>query len=242
MPTRALFYSQATPVTRERHRDWCIETESDYSFAKKALCVPLGTVEFTKVATECPIVFLEQDAALQPVALLGLTEGSNLLVKADGGWDGRYIPAFIRRYPFVFASHGDGGTFTLCVDETFPGLNRAGRGERLFGSEGENTAYLERVLAFLEEYEVQHRLTREFCRQIQSLGLLEPMHANVSLDTGDSVALGGFHTVKRELLNGLDGGALSELAKRNALELLYVHLFSLENFSALVRRLSALRA
>lgn len=59
------------------------------------------------------------------------------------------MPAFLRRYPFVFSSNDDASTFTLCIDEEFDGLNQDGRGERLFDSEGERTQYLQNVLGFL---------------------------------------------------------------------------------------------
>jgi hypothetical protein len=63
-----------------------------------------------------------------------------------GGWQAKYIPAFVRRYPFVFSSRGVGKTFTLCIDEAFPGFNQSGRGERLFGDDGKPTPYVQNVL------------------------------------------------------------------------------------------------
>ncbi len=238
MANQALFYEHAVPLTRERYRDWSIETDADYAFARNALCVPLTTVEFSKAAAELPIVFLDHEGSMRPVALLGLEDAQNLHVSESGAWVGRYIPAYVRRYPFIFATHDDGKTFTLCVDERFPGLNQEGKGERLFSDEGGNSPYLEQVLTFLKEYEVQYRITGEFCRQVTELEVLEPMQASVSLASGATMGVGGFHLVKRERVSDLDGEVLSRLARRSVLELLYLHLFSLENFSRLVARLT----
>jgi hypothetical protein len=43
-----------------------------------------------------------------------------------GGWQAKYIPAFLRRYPFVFSSNDDGNNFVLRIDEGFPGFNQPG--------------------------------------------------------------------------------------------------------------------
>jgi len=56
----------------------------------------------------------------------------NAYLDADEGWRANYVPAFIRRYPFVFSKSEDGQTFTLCIDEAFAGFNREGRGQALF--------------------------------------------------------------------------------------------------------------
>ena len=70
-----------------------------------------------------------------PAALLGIRDKENLYVGQNGNWNAKYVPAFIRRYPFVFSST-DGGRFTLCLDHEFDGVNRSGLGERLFDFEG----------------------------------------------------------------------------------------------------------
>src|SRR5262249_27164470 len=84
----------------------------------------------------------------------------------------KYIPAFVRRYPFVFFSRDDSKTFTLCIDEAFPGFNQSGRGERLFGDDGKPTPYVENVVKFLGQYQREFQRTHAFCRNLKDLTLL----------------------------------------------------------------------
>ena len=171
-----------------------------------------------------------------PAVILGAEQNRNVFVSEDGHWEGRYIPAFVRRYPFVFSSSADGSTFTLCIDQEFQGLNQDNRGEKLFDEQGEKTTYLERMLNFLREYQVQYQRTLSFCEKLKELGLLEPMQAHISLPTGSQLSLTGFQVINRDRLKALDGDKLAELARSDALELAYLHLYSLNNFSVMVER------
>src|SRR5690606_25699494 len=129
-----MIYERAVPVSSERHRDWSVETGVNYGFARELNSVPLLATEFGPAATEYAVVFAGDEQAVLPAAILGMRAGENSHVDSSGAWTGGYIPAFLRRYPFVFARSDDGTAFTLCLDEEFDGFNRDGRGERLFDS------------------------------------------------------------------------------------------------------------
>jgi hypothetical protein len=161
-----------------------------------------------------------------------------LYVNADGTWQAKYIPAFVRRYPFVFSRTKDGKTFILCIDETFSGCNQTGLGERLFDSQGSRTEYLQNVLNFAQQYQGQFQLTEAFCKKLTELNLLEPMQAQVTLKTGQQMALTGFMAINRDRLKALPGEKLAELAQTNELELIYIHLQSMGHFTDMVSRLA----
>jgi hypothetical protein len=72
---------------------------------------------------------------------------------------------------------------------------------------------------------------------VSELGLLEPMQAQISLESGERMSLGGFMAVNRSRLKALSGDALADLAKTDELELLYLHLQSMRNFTGLKDRL-----
>jgi hypothetical protein len=116
-------------------------------------------------------------------------------------------------------------------------VNREGRGERLFGDDGKPTPYVERVLKFLQEYQVHFERTRAFCKRVNELGLLEPMQAQVTTPKGDKLSLSGFLSVSRDKLRNLDGDALAKLAKTDELELLYLQMHSMRNFNEVKDRL-----
>ena len=162
---------------------------------------------------------------------------------AAGASQADYVPAFIRRYPFVFSTTADSKTLTLCIDESHPGVNTEGHGERLFGDDGKLTAYTERVLKFLQQYQAHFERTRAFCRRVVELGLLEPMQAQVTTPGGEKLMLSGFLSVSRAKLRALSGEALAQLARTDELELLYLQLHSMRNFNVVKDRLiDALKA
>jgi hypothetical protein len=228
-------YQSAVAVSGARHADWSVEVGADYGFSRKVNSVPLMAVEFPHAAAEYAIVFGGTSDAFIPTVILGMGE-ENLYLTAQGGWRAKYIPAFVRRYPFVFSSSQDGKTFTLCIDEAFPGLNREGRGQPLFGEDNKPSAYVSNVLKFLEQYQLEFRRTQAFCNKLKDLGLLEPMRAQANLPSGERLALTGFMAVSRDKLKALPGEKLSELAKSDELELLYLHLQSMRNFAAMAER------
>lgn len=239
MSRQLLFYSKAVPVSSQKHGDLYVKTGGDFAFARSVNSVPLTTVEFRRATSEYAVVFAGSDEAVMPVAILGAESDQNLFVKEDGSWGGSYVPAFVRRYPFVFSGNDDGTTFTLCVDDSFGGCNREGRGERLFDADGARTKYLETVLNFVKEYQTQFLRTRAFCARLKELDLLEPMQAQFTRPDGRRSNLTGFMTVNRAKLKELDDQVLATMAKNDELELIYLHLQSMQNFGPMLQRIGA---
>ncbi len=237
MSKQLLIYESAVPVSAARHGKHSVAPAPDFAFSAEVNAVPLMAVEFLRAANEYAIVFTKAGDEVVPAVVLGVRGNQNLYLSADKKWQADYIPAFIRRYPFVFSSSADGKTLTLCIDESHPGVNTEGRGERLFGDDGKPSAYTERVLKFLQEYQAHFERTRAFCKRVNELGLLEPMQAQVTTPKGEKLTLNGFLSVSREKLRALSGEALATLAKTDELELLYLQLHSMRNFNEVKDRL-----
>lgn len=236
MSTQLLFYASAVPVNSARHADCSVEVKG-YAFCRNVNSVPLMAVEFPMAAPEYPVVFATSEDAVTPVAILGMRDKENLFVSEEGTWQAKYVPAFVRRYPFVFSARDDGKSFVLCVDEDFSGFNREGRGQRLFTDDKKASPYVENVLKFLQEFRNQFMRTQTFCKKLKELDLLEPMRAQISLSAGSQFSLSGFSAVDRKKLKALPADKLAELAKTDELELIYVHLQSMRNFSTVKDRL-----
>ena len=185
---------------------------------------------------------MQNEDVTLPAAILGVEDKQNLFIDEAGEWKADYIPAYVRRYPFIFATGDDGKTLTVCLDEGFVGCNGDGQGEPLFAEDGEQSPGLQRMVAFLAEYQNQYQRTRAFCDRVRELDLLEPMQANVALNSGEQISLAGFMVVNRAKLKELDAEKLKEMAQTDDLELLYIHLFSMNKFPELVDRLAAKKA
>jgi hypothetical protein len=239
MPKSLLIYEAAVPLSAATHRDVHVEPIERYAFAAELNAVPLMAIEFANASLEYPIVFTQVGDTVMPAAVLGLRNHQNVFVAADGRWDAAHVPAFIRRYPFVFSSSDDGQRLTLCIDEACPNVNRQQRGSALFGADGQPTAYLESVLAFTTEYQRQDGRTRALCRRLRELGLLTPMQASAPMPSGEDVTLSGFLAVDRARVRDLDAASLQALARDDELEPLFMHLASLRNFERIKDRMVA---
>jgi hypothetical protein len=240
MSKQLLFYELVTPISKSRHEKWSVKSDGSYKFAAETNAVPLMSVEFVAAAHEYPVVFsVDADSNVMPVAVIGLDANKSLFVAEDGSWGSTYIPAFVRRYPFVFSASDDGQTLTLCVDESFDGLDRKGEsGQRLFEDNGERTPYLESMLQFANSYQGEHQRTRMLGQLLKDLDILEPSEAKINLPDGTSRSLTGFQCVSREKLKALSGEKLTELMANDVLELIFMHFYSMRNFDNLMRKLA----
>ncbi len=242
MSTQLLFYHNANPVTVDRHKDLSVKAGTTYDFARSVNSVPLTAIEFAQAAAEYPIVFAGNEEAVMPAVVLGAQQTENLFVGENGEWLGKYVPAFVRRYPFVFSTDKSGKTFILHIDEEFKGCNREGRGERLFDNDGEQTQYLKNVLNFLQDYQARFQRTKQYCDRLKSLDLLQPMQAQFNLNTGEKRSLSGFMTINREKLKSISAEDLQNMFNNDELECTYLHLHSLRHFADMLDRFPAAKA
>ena len=244
-PALPLFYKNVVPLNKEAHSALHVEEIKDYLHTRQTNSIYIAAVEFLPAAREYPIVFAKgADGRFFPALLLGLEENKNLFVDAEGKWLAEYIPAYVRRYPFILATPEDSGqdkgedtTFTVCIDEDFPGFNRAWAGKPLFDEQGRQTELLDQAMDFLRDYQSQVQLTAGFCQNLAGHGLFEPMQANIELASGAKHVLGGFFGVSRDKLKALKPEQLGELLKSDEMELIFAHLSSLSNLDKLMKRL-----
>lgn len=242
MSKQLMIYERAVPVSSDRHRDWSVRMGRDFGFAREVNSVPLLAAEFLAAAPHYAIVFAGDGKDVFPAVVLGMMPNSNAYVAADGSWTGQYQPAFLRRYPFVFARSDDGKTFTLCIDEDYGDFNTEGRGERMFDSEGNRTQFLETMLNFTREYQALFERTALFSRRLKEHDLLESATARFSLPGGQTSSLAGFYTVNRDKLKALPPEVLAEMARTDELELCYAHLHSLGNLTPMARKFAGEQA
>jgi SapC len=235
-----MFYEKPVLLNRDAHKGKRISPSASFGFASKANSLYVAGVEFIEACKEYPIVFTQvAGGKIVPVAVLGLREGENLFVGSDGKWDSGYIPAFVRRYPFVLAEL-EGQQMGVCIDEAYAGLNDK-NGEALFDDKGANTPFLQNALDFLNRYQVEYMRTDRFCQRLKDMGLLMEMNAKADLFDGTSFMVNGLMVIdERKLLQIPDAQAL-EIFRAGELSWIYAHLVSLSNLNRLVDRLASLK-
>lgn len=231
------FYRKPTLLNSQTHADMRIAASpTGYAFSSSAQLVLLAGIEFFEASRQFPIIFsTTAQGKILPFALLGLEAEENLFVAPDGEWRGSYLPAYIRRYPFIH-SQGD-EQMAVCIDEAFEGFGSEA-GERLFQA-GEPSEKLRGILAFLQDYFQQMKKTERLCDRLQQLELLRPMDAQVSLNDGRNYTLSGLLVVDETKLNQLPDTEIVKLFRSGELSLLTAHLLSLKNLNLLMELKSA---
>lgn len=228
-----LMYRRLVALDRERHASLRLAPGADLSSAAEASVFPLLAVEFAHAAREYPIVFVRgAGQELLPVAVTGTPEWGNVFVDGEGRWDARYVPAYVRRYPFVFA-RTEKGELAVCIDEACPRLT-ADAGTPLFQS-GEPSALLKEVLTHLGEYERQAEATGAFMKRLEAAGVLIEANARAEL-AGRSLALRGFWVVDEARFRALPAATVQEWLASGELGLVYAHLISLGNLLQILNR------
>jgi SapC len=233
-----MFYERPVALNRERHQALRMSmTPNHYRFAAKTNAMPIASTEFAEAVRDYPIVFISEDSkSFNVAALVGLRDNENLLIDAQGRWvAGVYIPAFARRYPFVLAKTDDIERLTVCIDEVCPGLSTES-GEPLFDADGSESAYLKRVVEFLQLFHAESQRTAQFATRLNELGLLVPKVINVD-SKGKRQTLNGVWIVDRARLTGIDDARVIELYRSGYLSWIEAHLLSLGSLTRLVARL-----
>ncbi|OOG45552.1 SapC family protein [Rhodanobacter sp. C01] len=242
-----LFYERPVPLNRTAHKDLRLKGLPTLKFAMNVHSVPLTGAEFGLAARDLLIVFAGNDVNdAGPIALLGLRENENLFVDADGQWaPNSYVPAFVRRYPFVLAEKPagqEGEELTVFLDEHYEGFGTV-EGERLFKEDGTDTELLTNAVRFLGEFQQNIQRTRWFMEQLRKHDLLEPRNIRLQKDgkdgaEGRSINLNGLFVVNEDKLRALDEKTTHEFAREGVFGWIYAHIMSLANIDRLTQRLS----
>lgn len=242
MAKQLMIYDNIQPLSSDAHRTWSVFIE-DYSFVSHMISAPVLATEIPFAAGEFPIVFsaTQKEGEYIPLALMGIREGQNLLLNEQGRFITRYIPAFIRRYPFVLGGEKGADAMALCIDVDSKSIVKDGsKGRRLFLENGEQSQDLSEIVEFLKDYHLRAEMTKLFCQRLHELGLLEPMQANIKLKGLEETNfnLTGFFVVNREKLKTLSDADALDFFKKDGLELIYAHMQSLSRFNDLIRIMS----
>ena len=229
----AMYYEKPVLLDRDKHRKLRVKPSNSFGFARKANSLYLAGVEFNEACKEYAIVFTRgAHQKIVPVVMLGLRSRENLFVGDAEQWTATYVPAFVRRYPFVLAELS-GETLGVCIDEAYPGLDQR-EGDALFDTKGGNTPFLQNALDFLTRYQHEFRRTEAFCQRLEQSGLLMEMNAKAQLVDGRSFAVNGLLVVDEKKLMALPDAVALSLFRSGELHLVSMHLASLSNMQKLV--------
>ncbi|WP_415891256.1 SapC family protein [Neptuniibacter sp. SY11_33] len=233
---KPLFYNQITALSREKHSDLAFDNATGYRFAQDTNSVPICVSEFAAASRLYPIVFVLQNDEAAPIAVLGTQPQQNIWVDEEGRWLGDYVPAYVRRYPFISVRTSEHES-TLCIDAVSNKLNADHAGISLFDKTGEQSEFLKQRFQLAEAYETEMLRNKRLSAFLLEHDLLEPAQLNEKAEQVKTV-LSGFLVVSRARLEALDKEVIAKLHVEGALELVYQHLYSLECFNLLAKKCS----
>lgn len=230
--TPPLFYRRPAALSPFYHVELALEGDGTFGFARPTNSIPLNAAEFGLAVRHYPIVFTPTAPAF-PVAIVGTRRDRNLFIDDAGRWqESVYVPAWVRRYPFIFLEEPGRKEFTLGIDEAAPMLKQGGE-NRLFRS-GKPMPVLERAVAFCSEFQGQLALTRDFCKALEDEGLLADKEAGITMKDGSGFRLTGFRVVDEKKFDKLDAKTFQRFRRRGWLAPIYLHLASVANWAILV--------
>lgn len=238
-PNLPLFYNDLMPLNSRDHAKWHTKSIDSAKWLSKQHAIPLTVDEFVQAQRDYPIVFSSGDNPL-PLALMGLNEGVNTFVDEEGKVnDPVYLPAYIRRYPFMLAKlQPNSEELSLCFDPTTDSVGEFSEGEALFDDESQPSAATKRILEFCQHFEEAGQRTKSFIDELKKHDLL--MDGEIAISMQDNpdrpYVYRGFQMINQEKLREVRGDVLRTWNQNGLMALIYAHMFSLDLMRAIFAR------
>ena len=233
-----LMYQALEPLNATQHGKMKVRSNIAIPQLAKMHAVPVTVDEFSLVQRDYPIVFTVGDNPV-PIALMGLNEGVNVFLDDDGKPLDRstYIPAYVRRYPFMLARlRPESDELSLCFDPTSGAVGEFEEGQPLFDGDQPSDA-TKAILQFCEQFETAGQRTAAFLDELKKSNLL--MEGEVAIQPQgfeQPFVYRGFRMVDEEKVRELRGDELRKMNQSGLLPLLYAHLFSLSQMREVFAR------
>ncbi len=232
-----LFYTNPEPLDQSVHGGLGVNpSDKPYAFVAQTNIVPLTVTEFSAAALSYPIIFTGENR--QPVAVMGLSSNENLFVAPDGEFRAdAYVPAYVRRYPFVFADDKQNQRLILCIDRGASIVAEGGQNPLFV--DGQPSDYTNMAMEFCNNFEQERQRTEGFVALVKDLDLLDIREAhftprNPDGTPGQPQKLAEYYAVSEDKLRALPAEKLVELRDNGALGQIYAHLVSLVGWDRLI--------
>ncbi|WP_039913324.1 SapC family protein [Cellvibrio mixtus] len=220
----------------------------DYSsqYGDDEMSVVTFPQEFRAIQNEYPIFFKKnpETGRFIPVAVTGLRPNENLFL-SEKGWDAHYIPASVKRRPFLIGIQppkpddiSGQPSKMVYVDMDSPRISES-QGDAVFLPHGGHTPYLESIVDLLDYIQYGTELNQQFADALLAHELLETVSLEITLKNDERINLTGFYTINEDKLKVLPAAAAVELHSKEFLECIYMVLASHSNMVKLIARIEA---
>jgi len=231
--TQPLFYKNVTPLDSVRHKSLRISRPTrPLDYAREANVIPALVDEFDLAMVEIPIAYLPGADCPSAVFVTGSSPGNNVYVTDEGLWNGAYVPAYLRRYPFIVGDVSDSES-VLCIDESYEGLGNAD-GERFFSEKGVQEEALTNALTLAQSYRDAAVRTDAFCAMLRDFDLLQTATLDTTAPDGSKSVVHGLLIIDEAALAALPADKLHSLHSAGFLKAIYSQIASLRAVSKLL--------
>ena len=235
--------SQYEVLSKEKHRHLRIKTGYGAALGDAVMYVMTYPMEFRDIQGCYPILFTKDSntGGFFAAAVLGFEADQNLFLQ-DNGWDAAYVPAMVRRQPFLIATgrEGDTGTPVVSLDLGHPRVSQDD-GEALFDADGSATEFLNQKIALLDKL---HRGLQHGSGYIDTLlqhQLLEQITLDITFKDGSRKSVENFYSIAEQRLYQLEGVVLDSLNRAGYLQPVFMAVASLSRMRDVIERRNRLR-
>ena len=224
-------YKNIELIDTQLHKEYSIKAMENFSYAKELMGSLITVAEFYEGCKDYPILFIKDAKAntWSASAMLGYQENQNLYINKEGLWErGRYIPASIRRYPFIFVAQENKG-LSLGIDTSALSKEKTDNKRKLFTKEGTASEFTNEVLEFMNQFQRDAQATSNFIAQLEKWELLEERNIQIVTPDQKNHQINGFYVVNQEKLQHIGKKKKQEICDQNAYSLITAHLISLSN-------------
>jgi len=196
-----------------------IETGHAAAFGDSVNQVAVFVPEFAALQRHYPILFRRgDDGVLHAFAILGFDLNENLFLSEHGNWSAGYVPAIMRRGPFLIGQASDGEP-VIHVDLDHPRVSSSpDKGVSVFAAHGGHAPALEAAIEALQTIHLGHQAETAFSAMLDACALIEPVRLEVALTDRDVVTFEHFETVTGERIAALNAEALDRINRAGFLE------------------------
>lgn len=231
-PEMPMFYSTIRPLDMERDANLFVSAPKNFNFTAKTNAIPLLVDEFPMAAAHYPIVFAAGDNPV-PAAVVGLQNDSNLFLDGEGQWvGGSYLPAYVRRYPFLLMDDPEQKQYVLCIDETSDMLGSSG--EYALFKDGKPTQFTQSAMNFCATLRQQGEATEEFVKALKEYNLLMTNDAQIDMPNGSKLQLAGFQVIDPKKFDLLPDAVYLQWRRKGWIGLIFAHLLSSHRWQSLI--------
>lgn len=235
--------SQYEVLNKEKHRHLRIKPGYGEDLGDAVRYVMTYPLEFRDIQSCYPILFTKDSntGGFFAAAVLGF-EGTQNLFLTDDGWDATYVPALVRRQPFLIATgRGDDKRDpVVSVDLEHPRVSQD-KGEALFDAEGAPSEFLKQKIALLDKLHRGLQHGTGFIDTLLKHDLLQQITLDVAFNDGSKKSVQGYYSIAEDRLYELKGDVLESLNRAGYLQPIFMAVASLSRIRDIIERRNRLQ-